>query len=66
MNSAKSAGTAERGLKASARKAWRDRYVQSLRYALHVITHPFDGFWDLSHEMRGTVAAANTLKPSIT
>ena len=60
MNTAKSAGTAERGLKASARKVWLDRYVQSLRYSLHVITHPFDGFWDLSHEKRGTVAAANT------
>ena len=60
MNRAKSAGTADNSLKASARKAWRDRYVQSLRYAFHVITHPFDGFWDLSHEQRGTLAAANT------
>ena len=38
----------------------RSRYLQSLRYALYVITHPFDGFWDLSHEHRGTLAAANT------
>ena len=41
-------------------KAWLDRYGQSLRYALHVITHPFDGFWDLIHEKKGTLAAANT------
>ena len=36
------------------------RYLQSLRYALYVITHPFDGFWDLIHEKRGTLAAAHT------
>ncbi len=36
------------------------RYWESMRYALHVIFHPFDGFWDLSHERRGTVAAATT------
>ena len=41
-------------------KAWLSRYKDSLRYALHVITHPFDGFWDLVHEKRGTIAAANT------
>ena len=41
-------------------KAWLSRYRQSLRYSLHVITHPFDGFWDLVHEQRGSIAAANT------
>ena len=41
-------------------KAWFSRYGQSLHYALHVITHPFDGFWDLVHEKRGTLAAAHT------
>lgn len=46
--------------KAEKRTAWRQRYAQSMRYALHVITHPFDGFWDLTHEHRGTLAAANT------
>ena len=44
-----------------ARKAWWARYVASLRYALHVIVRPFDGFWDLSREHRGSVAAANTI-----
>ena len=39
--------------------AW-ERYVESLKYAKHVIFHPFDGFWDLSHEKRGTMAAAHT------
>ena len=42
------------------RRAWMNRYRQSLRYALHVITHPFDGFWDLIHEKRGSMAAAHT------
>ena len=41
-------------------KAWLSRYRQSLRYAMYVITHPFDGFWDLIHEKKGSIAAANT------
>ena len=36
------------------------RYTDSLKYAKHVIFHPFDGFWDLTHEGRGTLAAAHT------
>ena len=36
------------------------RYKSTLRYGLYVITHPFDGFWDLVHEKRGTLAAAHT------
>lgn len=36
-------------------------YLGTLRYALYVITHPFDGFWDLTHEKRGSIAAANTI-----
>ena len=42
------------------RDTWLSRYGHSLRFALHVITHPFDGFWDLIHEKRGTMAAAHT------
>ena len=42
------------------RDTWLRRYGQSLRFALHVITHPFDGFWDLIHEKRGSMAAAHT------
>ncbi|NCU26993.1 DUF1282 domain-containing protein [Candidatus Nomurabacteria bacterium] len=30
----------------------------SVKYVFHVIFHPFDGFWDLKHEKRGTVGAA--------
>lgn len=36
-------------------------YFGTLKYALYVITHPFDGFWDLTHEKRGSIAAANTI-----
>lgn len=37
------------------------RYLSSLRFALYCMTHPLDGFWDLTHEHRGTIAAANTI-----
>lgn len=36
-------------------------YIDSLKFSLYCITHPFDGFWDLTHEKRGTYAAANTI-----
>ncbi|KAB1439604.1 YIP1 family protein [Candidatus Galacturonibacter soehngenii] len=36
-------------------------YFATLRYAMYVITHPLDGFWDLTHENRGSLAAANTI-----
>lgn len=32
--------------------------LNSLRYSLHLIFHPFDGFWDLKHEKRGSVKAS--------
>ena len=31
-----------------------------MKYGLYVIFHPFDGFWDLIHEKRGSLAAAHT------
>ena len=34
------------------------RCLEALRYAGHVLTHPFDGFWDMAHEGKGNVAAA--------
>ncbi len=36
-------------------------YFATLKYALYCITHPMDGFWDLTHEKRGSIAAANTI-----
>lgn len=41
------------------REKW-DRYLASIKYAKHVLFHPFDGFWDLTHEKRGTLSAATT------
>ena len=35
------------------------RFFRTLKYSLYVIVHPFDGFWDLTHEKRGSLAAAN-------
>lgn len=34
---------------------------KTLRYSLYVIFHPFDGFWDLIHEKRGSIGAANVI-----
>ena len=34
---------------------------KTLRYSLYAVTHPLDGFWDLTHEKRGSVAAANII-----
>lgn len=36
-------------------------YLKTLRFSLYCITHPIDGFWDLTHEKRGSLAAANTI-----
>ena len=60
MSTAKSVSKPVRSEKAEKRSdAWH-RYLDSLRYSLYLITHPFDGFWDLIHEKRGTLAAAHT------
>jgi uncharacterized membrane protein YeaQ/YmgE (transglycosylase-associated protein family) len=60
MSTAKSASKSAVRADDGKAKAWLSRYRQSLRYALYVITHPFDGFWDLIHEKKGSIAAANT------
>ncbi|SEF57237.1 Yip1 domain-containing protein [Butyrivibrio sp. Su6] len=39
----------------------KEKYIDSLKFALYCTTHPLDGFWDLTHEKRGTYAAANTI-----
>ena len=38
----------------------RKTYGQELLYGFYVIFHPFDGFYDLKHEHRGSVRAAIT------
>jgi hypothetical protein len=42
-------------------KAWWRHVGKTLKYSLYVSTHPLDGFWDLTHEKRGSIAAANTI-----
>jgi hypothetical protein len=39
----------------------KEKYIDSLKFTLYCTTHPLDGFWDLTHEKRGTYAAANTI-----
>ncbi len=46
--------------KAALHKEKWNRYISSMKFAKHVLFHPFDGFWDLIHEKRGTMAAATT------
>lgn len=33
-------------------------FGQEIAYGFHIILHPFDGFWDLKHEKRGSVRGA--------
>lgn len=33
-------------------------FKEELLYAFHIIFHPFDGFWDVKHEKRGSLRAA--------
>lgn len=39
----------------------RKTYAQELMYVFHLMFHPFDGFWDLKHERRGSMRAAWTI-----
>lgn len=34
---------------------------RALRYTFYLIFHPFNGFWDLKHEKRGNLSAANII-----
>ena len=42
-------------------KAWWQHLGKTLKYSLYVCTHPLDGFWDLTNEKRGSIAAANVI-----
>jgi len=42
-------------------KAWWQHLGKTLKYSLYVIFHPIDGFWDLTHEKRGSIGAANVI-----
>ena len=47
--------------KRSIRRKKLNKYKDSLKFGFYCITHPIDGYWDLTHEKRGTMAAANTI-----
>lgn len=55
---AKFFGFAGKVNKRTALKVGRKSLKEELLYAFHVILHPFDGFWDLKHEQRGSVRSA--------
>lgn len=52
---AKFLGFAGKKNKAVALKVGQKNIMEELIYAFHVIFHPFDGYWDLKHEKRGSV-----------
>ena len=54
-------GWAKKKNKAAALKVGKRTYAEELLYVFHLIFHPFDGFWDLKHEKRGSVRAATTI-----
>ncbi len=58
---AKFMGWAKKKNKATSLKRGQKTYGEELLYVFHTMFHPFDGFWDLKHEKRGSVRAALTL-----
>ena len=54
-------GYAKKKNKATSLKVGRKTYWEELLYSFHLVFHPFDGFWDLKHEKRGSVRAAFTI-----
>ena len=55
---AKFLGFAAKKNKEVSLKVGQKNIMEELLYAVHVMTHPFDGFWDLKHEKRGSVRSA--------
>ena len=37
------------------------RFIKDFKFAFYCLTHPLDGFWDLTHEKRGSMAVANCI-----
>ena len=44
--------------KETALKVGRKSFKEELLYVFHVMFHPFDGFWDIKHEYRGSMRAS--------
>ncbi len=51
-------GYAAKVNKRAALKIGRKSLKEEVLYAFHIIFHPFDGFWDLKHEKRGSMKSA--------
>lgn len=47
--------------KSHLKKNSSDTFFEELKYSLYVIFHPFDGFWDLKREKRGSLRGALTI-----
>ncbi len=54
-------GYAKKKNKAVSLKVGKKTYGEELLFAAHLVFHPFDGFWDLKHEKRGSVRGALTI-----
>ena len=54
-------GWAKKKNKATSLKVGKRTYLEELLYVFHLVFHPFDGFWDLKHEKRGSVRAGATI-----
>jgi len=55
---AKFLGYAAKKNKEVSLKVGQKNIREELIFAFHIMTHPFDGFWDLKHEKRGSVRSA--------
>jgi hypothetical protein len=44
--------------KVTSLKQGKKTFKEEILFAFHLIFHPFDGFWDLKHEKRGSVRGA--------
>ena len=54
-------GWAKKKNKATSLKVGKRTYLEELLFVFHLWFHPFDGFWDLKHEKRGSVRAGTTI-----
>ena len=57
----KGLGAAKKFNARTALKPGKKTYWEELVYPFHLVFHPFDGFWDLKHEKRGSVRGGLTI-----
>lgn len=50
----------KRNKEVATRPGGKRTYFEEVIYGFHVMMHPFDGFWDLKHEKRGSIRGALT------